>query len=98
MCSADLSGLALKLVSCYSALLRTRNFHNTGMSNCFDGFSLSIYKKTLSYLRILVMCSGLSLRFQVAGYLLLVAGEVTSSHGAPPPPQGVFEVRLKCNF
>ena len=30
--------------------------------------------------------SGLSLRFQVAGYLLVVAGEVTSSHGDPPPP------------
>ena len=30
--------------------------------------------------------SGLSLRFQVAGYLLLVAGEVASSHGAPLPP------------
>ena len=26
--------------------------------------------------------TGLSLRFQVAGYLLLVAGEVASSHGA----------------
>ena len=26
--------------------------------------------------------AGLSLRFQVAGYLLLVAGEVASSHGA----------------
>ena len=40
--------------------------------------------------------SGLSLRFQVAGYLLLVAGEVASSHGAPslPPPQEVFEVQL----
>ena len=30
--------------------------------------------------------AGLSLRFQVAGYLLLVAGEVASSHGAPSPP------------
>ena len=30
--------------------------------------------------------SGLSLRFQVAGYLLLVAGEVASSHGALSPP------------
>ena len=38
--------------------------------------------------------SGLSLRFQVVGYLLLVAGEVTSSHGAPPPPQEVFEGQL----
>ena len=39
---------------------------------------------------------GLSLRFQVAGYLLLVAGEVASSHGVPPPPppQEVFEVQL----
>ena len=41
---------------------------------------------------------GLSLRFQVAGYLLLVAGEVASSHGAPPPPtplpEDVFEVQL----
>ena len=37
--------------------------------------------------------SGLSLRFQVAGYLLLVAGEVASSHGVPPP-QEVFEVQL----
>ena len=37
--------------------------------------------------------SGLSLRFQVAGYLLLVAGEVTSSHG-DPPSQEVFEVQL----
>ena len=39
--------------------------------------------------------SGLSLRFQVAGYLLLVAGEVASSHGAPPLPPKKF---LKCNF
>ena len=41
--------------------------------------------------------SGLSLRFQVAGYLLLVAGEVASSHGAPLPPplpEDVFEVQL----
>ena len=38
---------------------------------------------------------GLAVRFQVAGYLLLVAGEVASSHGAPrPPPQEVFEVQL----
>ena len=34
----------------------------------------------------LLLKAGLSLRFQVAGYLLLVAGEVASSHGAPPPP------------
>ena len=41
--------------------------------------------------------AGLSLRFQVAGYLLLVAGEVASSHGAPshpPLPQEGFEVQL----
>ena len=39
--------------------------------------------------------TGLSVRFQGAGYLLLVAGEVASSHGAPPPPpQEVFEVQL----
>ena len=39
--------------------------------------------------------SGWSPRFQVAGYLLLVAGEVVSSHGAPPPlPLEVFEVQL----
>ena len=45
--------------------------------------------------------AGLSLRFQVARYLLLVAGEVASSHGAPshprPPPrlpQEGFEVPL----
>ena len=40
--------------------------------------------------------TGLSLRFQVAGYLLLVAGEVASSHGNHPlpPPQEVFEVQL----
>ena len=31
------------------------------------------------------LITGLSLRFQVARYLLLVAGEVPSSHGAPPP-------------
>ena len=31
------------------------------------------------------MYSGLSLRFQVAGYLLLAAGEVASSHGARSP-------------
>ena len=37
--------------------------------------------------------SGLSLRFQVAGCLLLVAGEVASSHGVPPP-QEVVEVQL----
>ena len=39
---------------------------------------------------------GLSLRFQVAGYLLLVTGEVASSHGAPLPPlpEDVFEVQL----
>ena len=35
----------------------------------------------------------LSVRFQVAGYLLLVAGEVASNHGAPPPKKF-----LKCNF
>ena len=41
-----------------------------------------IYKKrTLAY-----PGAGLSLRFQVAGYLLLVAGEVASSHGAPSHP------------
>ena len=40
------------------------------------------------------MYPGLSLRFQVAGYLLLVAGEVTSSHGDPPTPKKF----LKCNF
>ena len=38
-------------------------------------------------------CSGLSLRFQVAGYLLLVAGEVASSHEAPTPKKF-----LKYNF
>ena len=38
--------------------------------------------------------AGLSLRFQVAGYLLLVAGEVASSHGAPRSPKKF----LKCNF
>ena len=38
--------------------------------------------------------SGLSLSFQVAGYLLLVAGEVASSHGAPLPPKKF----LKSNF
>ena len=42
------------------------------------------------------LLAGLSLRFQVGGYLLLVAGEVASSHGAPPPrlPEEVFEVQL----
>ena len=39
--------------------------------------------------------TGLSLRFQVAGYLLLVAGEVASSHGADPPRNKKF---FKCNF
>ena len=39
-------------------------------------------------------CSGLSLRFQVAGYLLLVAGEVASSRGAPSSPKKF----LKYNF
>ena len=34
--------------------------------------------------------TGLSVRFQVAGYLLLVAGEVASSHGGPPPPPRSF--------
>ena len=39
--------------------------------------------------------TGLSQRFQVAGYLLLIAGEVASSHGDPPSaPQEVFEVQL----
>ena len=39
--------------------------------------------------------SGLSLRFQVAGYLLFIAGEVASSNGRPkPPPEEVFEVQL----
>ena len=39
--------------------------------------------------------AGLSLRFQVAGYLLLVAREVASSHGVPTPlPQELFEVQL----
>ena len=38
--------------------------------------------------------TGLSLRFQVAGYLFLVAeGEVASSHRVPPP-QELFEVQL----
>ena len=39
---------------------------------------------------------GLSLRFQVAGYFLLVAGEVASSPGDPPLPplQEGFEVQL----
>ena len=42
-----------------------------------------------------LLYTGLSLRFQVAGYLLLVAGEVASSHGAPshhprPPPPRRF--------
>jgi len=37
--------------------------------------------------------AGLSLRFQVAGYLLLVAGEVASSHEAPTPKKF-----LKYNF
>ena len=43
---------------------------------------------------ILVILAGLSLRFQVAGYLLLVAGEVASSRGAPRSPKKF----LKCNF
>ena len=34
--------------------------------------------------------SGLSLRFQVAGYLLLVAGEVASSYGVPPRPRSFW--------
>ena len=38
--------------------------------------------------------AGLSLRFQVAGYFLLVAGEVASSPGDPPPLQEGFEVQL----
>ena len=43
---------------------------------------------------LLSMYSGLSLRFQVAGYLLSVAREVASCHGpTPPPPQEVFEVQ-----
>ena len=41
--------------------------------------------------------TGLSLRFQVAGYLLLVAGEVASSHGAPSHPPSPKKV-LKCSF
>ena len=41
---------------------------------------------------LLQIYSGLSLRFRVAGYLLLVAGEVASSDG--DPPQEVFEVQL----
>ena len=40
--------------------------------------------------------SGLSLRFQVAGYLLFIAGEVASSNGRPPPPPP--KRFLKCNF
>ena len=39
--------------------------------------------------------SGLSLRFQVAGYLLLVAGEVASSPRDPPLPYKKF---LQRNF
>ena len=42
----------------------------------------------------LLVVTGLSLRFQVAGYLLLVAGEVASSRGAPSSPKKF----LKCNF
>ena len=59
----------------------------------------SIYASTLCALGLQVT-AGLTLRFQVAGYLLLVAGEVASSHGAPshphppPLPQEGFEVQF----
>ena len=42
---------------------------------------------------IIIIIAGLSLRFQVAGCLLLVAGEVASSHEAPTPKKF-----LKYNF
>ena len=54
-----------------------------------------LIKKTKFYIDLTCTQAGLSLRFQVAGYLLIVAGEVTSSHGDPPPPPKKF---LKWNF
>ena len=51
-----------------------------------------VLEKLFKVINVPIYKSGLSLGFQVAGYLLLVAGEVTSSHG--DPPQEVFEVEL----
>ena len=44
-----------------------------------------VLEKLFKVINVPIYKSGLSLGFQVAGYLLLVAGEVTSSHGDPPP-------------
>ena len=40
--------------------------------------------------------AGLSLRFQVGGYLLLVAGEVESSHGAPKNVERTIDSYTRC--
>ena len=50
-----------------------------------------------------LLVAGLSLRFQVAGYLLLVAGEVASSHGFPegittPKKKSSSRVQLSLAF
>ena len=52
-----------------------------------------VLEKLFKVINVPIYKSGLSLGFQVAGYLLLVAGEVTSSHGDPPPKKF-----LKWNF
>ena len=59
-----------------------------------DKITFKAIEKHRYGLRETVSKPGLSLRFQVAGYLLLVAGEVASSRGAPRSPKKF----LKCNF
>ena len=53
----------------------------------------------MSMLQFFLSVVGFSLRFQVAGYLLLVAGEVVSGHGdSPPPPLRSFRSVISAIF
>ena len=62
-----------------------------GSSNILITYRHVLLKKNVYFLS---TRTGLSLRFQVAGHLLLVAGEVASRHGAPLPPKKFW----KCDF
>ena len=78
-----------------------RRIFSTNTGHCFVVDSSCLHQSSNQSLNFFMskrgmrspQSSGLSLRFQVAGYLLLVAGEVASSHGDPTTKKV-----LKCNF